>query len=138
MAKKQFTLNKEPHEAQIGDDVTLLFAPEVDGDDFLDHYTELQDGLKELHVDLSDLANADVEKVRATKGVLRTFMSKLMLPESRAEFEGLKLPDRVLIELLEWAVELYGGGRPSGSSNGSAPASSSPGTRGRAPSRSRA
>ncbi|MFZ3595034.1 hypothetical protein [Streptomyces sp. BH104] len=52
---------------------------------------------------------------------------------------GMRLPDRVLVELLEWAVELYGGGnRPTGSSSGSAPASQPPGTRGRAVSPSRA
>ncbi|WP_030236752.1 hypothetical protein [Streptomyces sp. NRRL S-350] len=47
--------------------------------------------------------------------------------------ESLRLPDRVLVELLEWAVELYGGGaRPTGLSSGSAQASPSRGTRGRA------
>lgn len=53
---------------------------------------------------------------------------------------GMRLPDRVLVELLEWSVELYGGGssRPTGLSNDSAPASPSPGTPGKAVSRSRA
>ncbi|MFI9026298.1 hypothetical protein [Streptomyces sp. NPDC053560] len=52
---------------------------------------------------------------------------------------GMRLPDRVLVELLEWAVELYGGGqRPTGLSNASAPASPPPGTRGRAVSPSKA
>ncbi|WP_434593244.1 hypothetical protein [Streptomyces sp. A5-4] len=51
---------------------------------------------------------------------------------------GMRLPDRVLVELLEWVVELYGGGqRPPTSSNASAPASPSPGTPGKAGSRSR-
>ncbi|MGW6391229.1 hypothetical protein ACWFR1_12170 [Streptomyces sp. NPDC055103] len=51
---------------------------------------------------------------------------------------GMRLPDRVLVELLEWVVELYGGGqRPPTSSSASAPASSSPGPSGRAGSRSR-
>ncbi|MEU1815132.1 hypothetical protein ABZ543_08035 [Streptomyces roseifaciens] len=62
--------------------------------------------------------------------------------ETGAEVEdvSMRLPDRVLVELLEWAVELYGGGggRPSTSSNGSAQASRSPGTPGKAVSRSRA
>ncbi|MFC8466010.1 hypothetical protein [Streptomyces sp. NPDC057250] len=53
--------------------------------------------------------------------------------------KGMRLPSRVLVELLEWVVELYSGGenRPTTSSSGSAPASSSPGTRGRGASRSR-
>lgn len=52
----------------------------------------------------------------------------------------MRLPDRVLVQLLEWAVELYGGGgaRPTGSSTGSAPASPPPGSRGKAGSRSKA
>lgn len=52
---------------------------------------------------------------------------------------GLRIPDRVLVELMEWATELYGGGsRPSTSSSDSATASPSPGTRGKAASPSRA
>ncbi|GAA2948122.1 hypothetical protein ACFPN0_15320 [Kitasatospora cinereorecta] len=54
--------------------------------------------------------------------------------------KSMRLPDRVLVELLEWAVELYGGGgsRPTLSSSGSAQASPNPGTPGKAVSRSRA
>lgn len=52
--------------------------------------------------------------------------------------KSMRLPDRVLVELLEWVVELYGGGsRPTSSSNGSAPASRTRGTPGRASSRSK-
>ncbi|MCX5326275.1 hypothetical protein [Streptomyces sp. NBC_00120] len=52
---------------------------------------------------------------------------------------GMRLPDRVLVELLEWVVELYGGGqRPTGLSSGSVQASPPPGTRGRAVSPSKA
>lgn len=52
---------------------------------------------------------------------------------------SLRIPDRVMVQLLEWVVELYGGGatRPPTSSGGSAQASRSPGTPGRAGSRSR-
>lgn len=51
---------------------------------------------------------------------------------------GVRLPDRVLVELMEWCVELYGGGqRPPMSSNASAQASLPPGRPGRATSRSR-
>ncbi|MFD9903930.1 hypothetical protein [Streptomyces sp. NPDC059063] len=45
---------------------------------------------------------------------------------------SLRLPDRVLVELFEWTVELYGGGnRPTGPSKGSARPSSRTGTRGK-------
>ncbi|CAM5301305.1 hypothetical protein AB0F92_22690 [Kitasatospora aureofaciens] len=57
---------------------------------------------------------------------------------ARVVDRGLRLPDRVLIELMEWVVELYGGQRPPTSSSGSATASPRPGTPGRATSRSKA
>jgi hypothetical protein len=51
----------------------------------------------------------------------------------------LRLPDRVLVELLEWTVSLYSGGqRPPTSSGGSAKASPPPGMRGTAVSPSKA
>ncbi|MFD3612395.1 hypothetical protein ACFWXA_30875 [Streptomyces atroolivaceus] len=44
---------------------------------------------------------------------------------------SLRLPDRVLVELMEWVVELYGGGqRPPTSSSGSAKTSQRSGRRG--------
>ncbi|MGC0418413.1 hypothetical protein [Embleya sp. AB8] len=58
---------------------------------------------------------------------------------ARVVDQSMRFPDRVLVELLEWVVELYGGGtRPPTSSNGSALASSSPGILGKGNSRSRA
>ncbi|BBA98369.1 hypothetical protein RVR_4523 [Actinacidiphila reveromycinica] len=51
---------------------------------------------------------------------------------------GTRYPDRVLVELMEWVVELYGGNRPPTSSSGSAPASPPPGRRGRGVSPSKA
>lgn len=52
--------------------------------------------------------------------------------------DAFRLPDRILVELLEWATALYGGGnRPTGSSGGSVSQSPPGGTPGRAPSRSR-
>ncbi|MFP3118160.1 hypothetical protein OIE91_11135 [Streptomyces albidoflavus] len=52
--------------------------------------------------------------------------------------DAVPLPSRVLVELLYWAVELYGGAtRPTGPSSGSATASRRGGTRGTARSRSR-
>lgn len=53
---------------------------------------------------------------------------------------SILLPDRVLVELMEWVVELYGGAgaRPTGSSSGSARSSSKGGRAGKAASRSRA
>ncbi|WP_327415384.1 hypothetical protein [Streptomyces sp. NBC_01233] len=175
MATKKFAINTRPHEAEIGDDTTLLFQPEVLGDDFLDSYGRLQETTKKLNVDLSDAANVDLSQVREANVALRVFLASLMLPESAEEFArwevraggktvsshstpdeakeaaegrkggkvvdaGLRLPDRVLVELMEWVVELYGGAggqRPPTSSNDSATASQRPTPRGRGASPSR-
>ncbi|MEZ3180818.1 hypothetical protein KYY02_19620 [Streptomyces pimonensis] len=53
--------------------------------------------------------------------------------------DHFRLPTRVVVELLEWVVELFGGGsRPTTSSSASATASRRAGTRGSAPSPSKA
>lgn len=47
--------------------------------------------------------------------------------------DALRLPDRILVQLMEWVIELYGGGadeRPPTSSSGSAPRSPRAGRRG--------
>lgn len=171
--KKTITLNTEPHEATVGPH-TLLFQPEMYGDEFLDAYGRLQEVQKTL--DSSDGAAMSGDRLRSLYGEMRTFLARLMTEESGAMFsrfevitpdevtqsvhlaredaeeaalehaggatvvdKSLRLPDRVLVELMEWVVELYGGGnRPTGSSNGSAPASSRAGTAGKGPSPSRA
>jgi hypothetical protein len=140
VARKQFTINKEPHVAVIGDDLELQFLPEVMGDEFLEKYGAMQDAYKDLGVDLNNMTGLDVDTLRGAVRILREFLAGLMLPESVPDFEAARLPDRVLIQLMEWAVELYGGGgqRPPTSSTGSVPASPPPGSRGRAVSRSKA
>lgn len=57
----------------------------------------------------------------------------------RAEDKSIRVPDRVLLELLEWTVELYGGGndRPTTPSSGSSRASRRAGTPGKASSPSK-
>lgn len=60
---------------------------------------------------------------------------------ARVDDKSIRLPDRVLIELMEWSIELYGGGtkaRPTGRSKGSSAGSRRTGTTGRATSRSKA
>lgn len=58
--------------------------------------------------------------------------------EGRRVTDALRLPQRVIVELMEWVVELYGGGageRPTGSSGGSARQPRPSGTPGRGASR---
>lgn len=60
---------------------------------------------------------------------------------ARVHDKSIRLPDRVLIELMEWSIELYGGGtkaRPTGRSKGSSVGSRRTSTSGRASSRSKA
>ncbi|TDC23417.1 hypothetical protein E1265_12835 [Streptomyces sp. 8K308] len=77
--------------------------------------------------------------------VLATFQNPDDAGELAADTQGaevvdasMPLPDRILVGLLEWAIELYGGGRPPTSSTDSAAPSPTPGRRGTASSRSRA
>lgn len=170
--KKTITLNTEPHEAEIGEH-TLLFQPEMYGDEFLDAFGRLQDVQKTL----GDVSQLSGDRIRSLYAEMRCFLARLMVPATAEIFsrhevtaadgtvisvhidrdeaeaaalehadgatvedKSIRLPDRVLVELMEWVVELYGGGgsRPTGSSNGSAGASSKAGTPGRGPSSSRA
>lgn len=137
MATKSFAIRTEPHVAEIGDH-KLLFQPEAAGDEFIDAYAELQEAHKRLDLDPNDLTGVDSDALREASVAVREFLSRFMLPESAEEFGGLRLPDRIYVELLEWVMELYGGGRPPTSSPASAPASPRRGTPGRGSSRSRA
>lgn len=57
---------------------------------------------------------------------------------SSVEDKSWRLPDRVLVELMEWTTELYGGGdRPTGPSSGSSRASRRAGTPSKGSSRSK-
>ncbi|WP_331723353.1 hypothetical protein [Streptomyces atratus] len=138
MARKSFALQTEPHVAEIGDDIELEFLPEVMGDDYLDALGRLQDRYKNLGIDLSgDIDEAPPEALREVNAALREFIGSLMLPESAERFSTMRLPDRVVVALLEWSKEIYGGGRPPTSSNGSAAASPPRGTRSTGSSRSK-
>ncbi|MFF2964221.1 hypothetical protein ACFVT1_36260 [Streptomyces sp. NPDC057963] len=140
MARKSFALRTESHVAEIGDDIELEFQPEVMGDEFLDAYEALQDTYTELGVDPSNAAGMTPAQLRTTTDAVRAFLAGLMLPESAAQFDTMRLPHRVIVALLEWTMEIYGGNggqRPPTSSNGSAAASPPRGTRGTASSRSK-
>ncbi|MYR64410.1 hypothetical protein GTY54_52105 [Streptomyces sp. SID625] len=78
--------------------------------------------------------------------VVAHFRERAVAEEKAAELGGarvkdksLRVPDRVLIELLEWTTELYGGGndRPTTPSSGSSRASRRAGTPGKASSPSK-
>lgn len=138
MARKSFALNVDPHIAEIGD-VELAFHPEVMGDEYLDAYGRLQETYRELGIGANgDLSGLTVDQLRAATGAVGAFLEELMLPESAATFGEMRLPSRVLMELFEWSLEVYGGGgRPPTSSSGSSTPSRKAGTTGTGTSRSK-
>lgn len=137
MATRSFVINTEPHVAEVGTH-RLLFVPEAMGDEFVDAYAELQETYKRLHIDdEQDAAGVDPSVLREANTAARDFLKRFMLPESAAEFNEVQLPHRVLGELTQWVMELYGGERPPTSSPASAASRRSGGTRSTGSSRSR-
>lgn len=150
MAQRTFTLNTEPHEAKIGDAV-LRFMPEVLGTEMLDAYATLQEAQRDaadsgdpevvrntlrsvreflaaLMTEGSATEFLTLDVVTADNVVAASFTVPAQAHASAASLPGSKvrdriqLPQRILMELLEWVVELHGGGaaaRPTGRSAGS-------------------
>lgn len=106
MASKNFAINTDPHDATIGDK-TLFFVPEVEGSEFMTAYTELRDVQKIVGQNEVDATAEDLVMVNTA---MRDFLSGLMLPDSRVTFDTMKLPSRVLVQMLEWVAGIYGGG----------------------------
>jgi hypothetical protein len=106
MTTKKFAINQEPHKAEIGEH-TILFQPEAVGAAFVQAYSGLREVQKQVTA-AGDEVDADL--LTAVNTEMRAFLARFMLPESAELFETLKLPDRVLVQLLEWVAELYGGG----------------------------
>lgn len=139
MARKSFALNTVPHVAEIGD-VELLFRPEVMGDEFLDAYEAMREKHKLAGV-TGEPSDMTADQLRETTRAVRKFVADLMFPESAEQFAEMPLPDRIVVGLLEWTLEIYGGNggqRPPTSSSASSTASRTPGTRGTGSSRSKA
>ncbi|GGZ23234.1 hypothetical protein GCM10010387_15430 [Streptomyces inusitatus] len=86
-------------------------------------------------------------EVHADGDVVAAYGDPEEAEDAAREIEGarvvdcsMRLPDRILVDLMQWTVELYGSGgsdRPPTSSGGSVPASLRAGTPGRARSRSK-
>lgn len=119
--ERVFEIRTEPHRAVIGQN-TLLFQPEADGAEFVSAYGKLQQKQEEAaslekprkasstkHAK-SPLSETELSTVAVLEAAMRDFLAEFLLPDSRDVFKGLKLPQRVLIELIEWVAELYGGG----------------------------
>ncbi|AMD42745.1 hypothetical protein SEA_XKCD426_4 [Streptomyces phage Xkcd426] len=118
MASKTFAINTEPHEAVVGT-TTLLLEPEVIGAEFAQAYDSLR--VIQTKVKTAQGGKASSTKHAKEDGItsellaelsdaMRTFVRKFLLPDSAAEFDKMRLPDRVLVQLMEYVAELYGGG----------------------------
>ena len=105
MASKTFEIRTEPHTAVIGA-LKLLFQPEVPGALFASAYS----GLKEAQRAITDAGdNVGAAELTAVNEGMRAFIESFLVPESVTAFDAAVLPDRVLVQLLEWTSELYGG-----------------------------
>ena len=119
MAERVFTIRTEPHRAVIGD-TTLLLVPEANSGDFLESYNRMRaaqqlfnrksGGTKASGTKHAKASEVDTEALAEVNKTMRDFIAKFLLPESVQVFAGMALPDRVLLELIEFAAELYGGG----------------------------
>lgn len=125
MATKSFAINTEPHLADVGGTV-LKFQPEVIGADFAQAYAALRTvqakvkGNKASSTKHAKEENLDPAVLVEVHEAMRAFVRRFLLEESYAAFDALRLPDRILVQLLEWTAELYGGGQgnaPGGSSS---------------------
>lgn len=107
MAQRSFAINTTPHEASIGEHV-LKFQAEAVGAEFAQAYAGLRDAQKAVRA--SGEEGVDPSDLVAVNAAMRAFLATFLLPESAALFGSLKLPDRILVGLIEWLGELYGGG----------------------------
>lgn len=115
MTTRTFTLNVDPHAAVIGD-VTLWFQAEAVGTEFLDAYKDLRavqqkvQGSKASSTKHAKAEDVSTETLAELHAAMRSFVGTFLMPESRDAFTTLRLPDRVLLQLVEYMAELYGSG----------------------------
>ena len=106
MAVKSFALNTEPHRAEVGPH-TFLFEPESNGAAFADSYSALREAQRAI-TDAGE--NVGATELKIVSAGMRDFLTSFMLPDSQVAFASVTLPDRVLVQMLEFVAELYGSG----------------------------
>jgi len=118
VATKTFEIRTEPHEAVIGPHV-LMLEPEVVGAEFAQAYAQLREvqgkvksaqGGKATSTKHTKADGLDADVLTELSEAMRAFVRKFMLPDSQTVFDGMRVPDRVLVQLMEYVAELYGGG----------------------------
>lgn len=123
MTERTFMIRTEPNRAVIGDHV-LLFVPEVPGTYFIESYLHLQSVQASIEIEQatrakvnsskhSKAAPVDIERVKAANAAADAFLIRFLLDdEAKQVFKAVRptLPDRTVVELINWVAELYGGG----------------------------
>ena len=118
MATKTFEIRTQPHEAVIGPH-TLLLEPEVIGAEFAQAYAAIREvqgkvkaaqGNKASGTKHAKADGLDADVLTELSEAMRAFVRRFMLPESQAVFDTMRIPDRILVKLMEYVAELYGGG----------------------------
>jgi cobalamin-dependent methionine synthase I len=126
MASKTFALRVEPHEAIVGDTI-LLLEPEVIGADFAEAYDALREvqqkvksaeGNKASSTKTAKASTVDAKMLTELSAAMRSFVRRFLLEESRPVFDDMRLPDRVLVDLMQYVAELYGGGQGNRAADG--------------------
>jgi hypothetical protein len=85
--RKTFTLNTEPHVAELGNGLELKFQPEVMGDAFLEGYVRLQEAYRGISGGLKgDGEGMDPAVARNIIRESRRFLHGVLLPESQEVF----------------------------------------------------
>ena len=120
MATRTVAINTEAHVATIGD-TEIKFQPEAIGAAFAEAYSGLKDAQKRVAAAGDSIAGDDLSAITEA---MRGFLTRLMLPDSAKVFAKMQLPNRVLVQLIEWTAEIYGGGSgnqaaPGGPASGS-------------------
>lgn len=115
---RTFEIRTEPHEAIIGPH-KLLLEPEVIGSEFAQAYAEIRtvqakvkaaQGNKASGTKHAKADGLDADVLTELSSAMRGFVRRFMLPDSQTVFDGMRVPDRVLVKLMEYVAELYGGG----------------------------
>lgn len=122
MATRTFEIRTEPHEATLGDRV-FYFEPEVVGAEFAGAYNklrEVQERTQGSKANSSKAAkSADPNAIIEISSAMKSFVATFLVPGEQVDiFSGMRLPDRVLVQLIEWLGELYGGGSGNGEAGG--------------------
>lgn len=119
MSTRSFAINTEPHVAKVGES-DLHFQPEVIGAEFAEAYDAIRTVQLKVKAAQGNKASSskhakdddvDSSVLAELSLAMRSFVGKFLVDDHEREtFSGMRIPDRVLVQLMEWVAELYGSG----------------------------